>query len=243
MPLPTPALLVHTAGQAFERGTVDAPRRRPARRADRHRLRGHLPLRHPPGPRGVGPGDLPDGARPRDRRHRRARSAPSVTKHAVGDRVGIGCFVDSCRECENCLAGEEQFCLQGQRRHLQRPRRTTAAPPTAATAPRSSWTRTTCCAFPTASRSTPPLRCCAPASRPIRRCATGAPGPGKRVAVDRHGRARPHGRSDRARHGRARDGALADAGQGGRGPGAWAPTTTSRRRTRRRSSRCAAGST
>ena len=38
---------------------------------------------------------------------------PAVTKHKVGDRVGIGCFVDSCRECENCLAGEEQFCLKG----------------------------------------------------------------------------------------------------------------------------------
>src|ERR1700712_2999329 len=25
-----------------------------------------------------------------------------VTGFAVGDRVGIGCFVDSCRECENC---------------------------------------------------------------------------------------------------------------------------------------------
>ncbi|MET4637299.1 NAD(P)-dependent alcohol dehydrogenase [Mycetocola sp. 2940] len=36
-----------------------------------------------------------------------------VTKHSVGDRVGIGCFVDSCRECDNCLAGEEQFCLKG----------------------------------------------------------------------------------------------------------------------------------
>ncbi len=36
-----------------------------------------------------------------------------VTEHAVGDRVGIGCFVDSCRECEYCLAGEEQFCLKG----------------------------------------------------------------------------------------------------------------------------------
>lgn len=36
-----------------------------------------------------------------------------VTKHRVGDRVGIGCFVDSCRECENCLAGEEQFCSKG----------------------------------------------------------------------------------------------------------------------------------
>ena len=36
-----------------------------------------------------------------------------VTKHAVGDRAGVGCFVDSCRECEMCLAGEEQFCLNG----------------------------------------------------------------------------------------------------------------------------------
>ncbi|MFC4069056.1 NAD(P)-dependent alcohol dehydrogenase [Actinoplanes subglobosus] len=36
-----------------------------------------------------------------------------VTKHAVGDRVGIGCMVNSCRECENCQAGEEQYCLNG----------------------------------------------------------------------------------------------------------------------------------
>ena len=36
-----------------------------------------------------------------------------VTKHAVGDRVGVGCMVNSCRECENCLAGEEQYCLNG----------------------------------------------------------------------------------------------------------------------------------
>ena len=37
-----------------------------------------------------------------------------VTKFSVGDRVGVGCFVDSCRECENCRAGEEQYCLQGE---------------------------------------------------------------------------------------------------------------------------------
>ncbi|QMU70989.1 NAD(P)-dependent alcohol dehydrogenase [Streptacidiphilus sp. P02-A3a] len=36
-----------------------------------------------------------------------------VTRHAVGDRVGVGCFVDSCRECANCLAGDEQYCLKG----------------------------------------------------------------------------------------------------------------------------------
>jgi uncharacterized zinc-type alcohol dehydrogenase-like protein len=37
----------------------------------------------------------------------------SVDRYAVGDRVGVGCMVDSCRECENCLAGEEQYCLRG----------------------------------------------------------------------------------------------------------------------------------
>jgi uncharacterized zinc-type alcohol dehydrogenase-like protein len=36
-----------------------------------------------------------------------------VTKFSVGDRVGVGCFVDSCGECEYCLAGEEQFCTKG----------------------------------------------------------------------------------------------------------------------------------
>jgi uncharacterized zinc-type alcohol dehydrogenase-like protein len=36
-----------------------------------------------------------------------------VTGFSVGDRVGVGCMVDSCRECENCKAGEEQYCLKG----------------------------------------------------------------------------------------------------------------------------------
>jgi uncharacterized zinc-type alcohol dehydrogenase-like protein len=36
-----------------------------------------------------------------------------VTRYSVGDRVGVGCFVDSCRECANCRAGEEQYCLKG----------------------------------------------------------------------------------------------------------------------------------
>ncbi|MFC1419516.1 NAD(P)-dependent alcohol dehydrogenase [Streptacidiphilus cavernicola] len=42
-----------------------------------------------------------------------AEVGPGVTRYAVGDRVGVGCFVDSCRECANCLAGEEQYCLKG----------------------------------------------------------------------------------------------------------------------------------
>jgi uncharacterized zinc-type alcohol dehydrogenase-like protein len=37
----------------------------------------------------------------------------AVTRHAVGDRVGVGCLVDSCRECDPCLAGAEQYCENG----------------------------------------------------------------------------------------------------------------------------------
>lgn len=36
-----------------------------------------------------------------------------VTKHAVGDRVAIGCMVDSCLECDHCDQGLEQYCKQG----------------------------------------------------------------------------------------------------------------------------------
>lgn len=35
----------------------------------------------------------------------------SVSRFAVGDIAGVGCFVDSCRICENCQSGEEQYCL------------------------------------------------------------------------------------------------------------------------------------
>jgi uncharacterized zinc-type alcohol dehydrogenase-like protein len=38
---------------------------------------------------------------------------PGVTKFQVGDRVGVGCMVDSCRSCDNCEAGQEQYCTGG----------------------------------------------------------------------------------------------------------------------------------
>ncbi|GHF64801.1 NAD(P)-dependent alcohol dehydrogenase [Streptomyces griseosporeus] len=42
-----------------------------------------------------------------------AEVGPGVTKYRVGDRVGVGCMVDSCRECDNCEAGLEQYCTGG----------------------------------------------------------------------------------------------------------------------------------
>ena len=37
----------------------------------------------------------------------------AVTKFAVGDRIGVGVFIDSCRTCVNCLRGLEQYCVEG----------------------------------------------------------------------------------------------------------------------------------
>lgn len=37
----------------------------------------------------------------------------AVTKFKVGDRVGVGCLVNSCGECEQCAAGFENNCLNG----------------------------------------------------------------------------------------------------------------------------------
>ncbi|HET6587156.1 MAG TPA: NAD(P)-dependent alcohol dehydrogenase [Oleiagrimonas sp.] len=36
-----------------------------------------------------------------------------VGKWKVGDVVGVGCFVDSCRQCDACREGDEQFCAEG----------------------------------------------------------------------------------------------------------------------------------
>ena len=36
-----------------------------------------------------------------------------VTRHRVGDTVAVGCMVDSCMECDQCLEGWEVFCRKG----------------------------------------------------------------------------------------------------------------------------------
>jgi uncharacterized zinc-type alcohol dehydrogenase-like protein len=37
----------------------------------------------------------------------------SVSKYTVGARVGVGTMVNSCRHCSECLAGHENYCLNG----------------------------------------------------------------------------------------------------------------------------------
>lgn len=41
------------------------------------------------------------------------RVGSAVSKYKVGDVVGVGCMVDSCRECDPCKRGLEQFCEKG----------------------------------------------------------------------------------------------------------------------------------
>lgn len=36
-----------------------------------------------------------------------------VSKFSVGQLVGVGVFIDSCRECANCRAGLQQYCAEG----------------------------------------------------------------------------------------------------------------------------------
>ncbi|GAA3752370.1 NAD(P)-dependent alcohol dehydrogenase [Streptomyces tremellae] len=40
-------------------------------------------------------------------------TGPDATRYAVGDRVGVGTYIDSCRTCEACEAGLEVYCLNG----------------------------------------------------------------------------------------------------------------------------------
>lgn len=42
-----------------------------------------------------------------------SKVGPKVTHYKVGDHVGVGCFVDSCRHCANCEQDLNQYCLEG----------------------------------------------------------------------------------------------------------------------------------
>ncbi|RYY93675.1 MAG: NAD(P)-dependent alcohol dehydrogenase, partial [Alphaproteobacteria bacterium] len=42
-----------------------------------------------------------------------AKVGANVTRFKQGDLVGVGCMVDSCRTCESCKQGLEQYCEVG----------------------------------------------------------------------------------------------------------------------------------
>ena len=57
-----------------------------------------------------------------------AQVGAQVGKFKVGDAVGVGCFVDSCRACAQCQAGEEQYCDEGMTGTYNSRERDTQAP-------------------------------------------------------------------------------------------------------------------
>jgi len=108
----TAALSTPSAGAPFERTTIE--RREPGPRDVRIDVRFcgicHSDIHQAQGDWGAGifpmvPGHEIAGVV--------AAVGAEVESFSEGDRVGVGCFVDSCRECEYCEAGEEQFCTKG----------------------------------------------------------------------------------------------------------------------------------
>ena len=93
-----------------------------------------LPLRHPPGARRVGRRDLPDGARPRDRRPRRPASAPRSRSSRSATSPASAAWSTRAATCAPCREGLEQFCETGMRAApTTAPRWTGRRRPTAAT--------------------------------------------------------------------------------------------------------------
>lgn len=42
-----------------------------------------------------------------------SKIGPKVTRYKIGDRVGVGCIVDSCRTCSHCEQDLENYCING----------------------------------------------------------------------------------------------------------------------------------
>ena len=141
-----------------------------------------------------------------------------VTRHQVGDRVGVGCMVNSCRECEQLPQRRRAVLPRGHRRRPTPASTATAPSPRAATPPTSSSTRTSCLRVPDGidPAAAAPLLCAGITTySPLRHWNAG---PGKKVAVVGLGGLGPHGRQDRPRDGRRGDRAVAVAEEAGGRP-------------------------
>ena len=144
-------------------------------------------------------------AGPRDRRPRHRRSAPTSASFKVGDLVGVGCMVDSCRHCAACEDGPGAVLRERHGRHLQRRRPADAAGHTLGgysdqiVVDEHFVLRVTIREADLAAAA--PLLCAGITTySPLRHWKAG---PGQEGRHRRHRRPRPHGRQARARDGRA----------------------------------------
>ena len=97
-----------------------------------------------------------------------------ASRYRVGDLVGVGCMVDSCRSCPSCDEGLEQYCENGFTGTYNGQDRQTGAVTYGGYSTIWWWIRTSYCECRKISIRPESRRCCAPALPPIRRCAGGA---------------------------------------------------------------------
>jgi alcohol dehydrogenase (NADP+) len=156
-----------------------------------------------------------------------------VTRHEVGDRVGVGCFVDSCGACEACGKGEEQYCAKGVVQTYNYPvgeEYTKGGYSTQIVV-----TEHFVVSIPDelGLDVAAPLLCCGITLYSPRR--HWKVGEGLSGRDRRDGRTRPHRRETRPRDGGAGHGAQSDSQQAAGRQSSSGPTTTTRPQTRRRS--------
>ncbi len=106
-----------------------------------------------------------------------------VTTHKVGDLVGVGCMVDSCRTCEACAKDLEQYCLEGPTMTYATPDRVDGSN-TMGGIPAASWSASTSwCAYRPAWTCPALHLSCVPASPPIRPLKHHGVGPGHKIGI------------------------------------------------------------
>jgi uncharacterized zinc-type alcohol dehydrogenase-like protein len=107
----------------------------------------------------------------------------AVSGFKVGDVVGVGCLVDSCGECGACHDHLEQFCEKGMIGTYNGPTPDAPGHTLGGYSQRIVVDQRFVLHVRHPWNSSPrSRRCCAPASPPIRRCATGTPGRARRSA-------------------------------------------------------------
>ena len=99
-----------------------------------------------------------------------------------GDTAGVGCIVDSCRQLRQLSRRAGELLRKGLHRHLQQPRQAPGGMTFGGYSEPIVVDEAFRAQIPEDSIWRPRRRCCAPASRPIRRCATGRWATGQRSA-------------------------------------------------------------
>jgi uncharacterized zinc-type alcohol dehydrogenase-like protein len=82
------------------------------RSSNRDTLQWRMPLRYTYSKRGLGTGHLSISSG-HEIVGKVTAVGSAVSKFKVGEIAGVGCFVDSCRTCKSCKAGDEQLCDEG----------------------------------------------------------------------------------------------------------------------------------